>query len=301
VIDSSACVVHVIHAPTTTDLADTTFSLPGLSPGSVSTLVDTTTPAPGPFPVGAVFGVHGPFDAVYAAPTGVVVTFASRVTDGGVTSLNDSGVFSWSTGGTLTTHAREGDPTCAPTWPGAGATYADLYSTHRLGAAVVGGPAAAFAARSNGGVSNSAIVLNAGGCGGSTVIVAARGAATPAGGVYADLMSSVVELATSATGETVFVAPITGSPMFAVFTSSGDVVVRHRMADTALGASLAYLSGQHVNPAINSGGDVVFSARVIGISVSLLFDTPAILPELLAQRGQYARIDDLGNVVALFK
>jgi hypothetical protein len=284
-------------------IRDAVFGIPGLTPGGITTLVqDGITPAPAPFPEGAVLRVPRTLSAAYGTGPGVVVAFYAPVKGRGLNSNNGIGIFSWATGGTLTTHARNGDPDCAPPWPDAGPIYTSFRPSPS--AAALLGRAVAFVARSNGAVGkNTAIVLNESGCGGTNVVQAAEHSPTPLGGMYADLFAANKELAGAANGTTVFMASIlgvAGTPR-ALIRSTGDVVARVGSADTALGAAMVALAGREAT-AINSAGAVVFTTRLIGFyDRAVLYDTPAILPELVTlNRAAYLQIDELGNMVVGF-
>jgi hypothetical protein len=312
VIDPNACQAHVIYngidnssGQSQRAIRDAAFSLPGLTSGAITTLVqDYVTPAPPPFPDGAVMHLPStlPLSAAYGPGPGVVVAFYALVKGFGLVSGSGKGIFSWATGGTLMTHARSGDPSCPPPWPDAGAVYTS-FSPGPSAAATLG-RAVAFVARSNGARSkNSAIVLNESGCGGTNVVQAAEHSPTPLGGRYDDLRRGNKELAGAANGTTVFMANVLGigGTSRALIRSTGDVVARDGFADTALGAAMVGLAQSEAR-AINSAGAVVFAPKLSGFSGRpVLYDTPAILPELVTiNRSAYPQIDDLGNMVVCF-
>jgi hypothetical protein len=306
VIDPSACQAHVIYPDGKSGsmvIRDAAFSLPGLTLSGITTLVeDLTTSAPPPFASGAVLHLPStlPLSATYAPGPGVVVAFYAHARGPGLSSAanNRQGIFSWATGGTLTTHARTGDPGCPPPWPDAGAVYTSF--GHAPSAAALTGPAVAFVAHSSGAASkDTAIVLNESGCSGTNVVQAAEHSDTPLGGKYDDLMIAIQDLAGAANGTTVFMAKITGVPgtTRALIRSTGEVVARHGFADTALGAAVVGFSS-HPKPAINSAGAIVFTPHLSGFRTgTVLYDTPATLPELITLNGAYPQIDDLGNMV----
>jgi hypothetical protein len=301
VIDPNLCQAHVIYSDAGWQIRDAVFGIPGLTPGGITTLMQNgITPAPPPFPDGAVLRLPRTLSAAYGPGPGVVVAFHAPVEGPG--SSYGKGIFSWATGGTLTTHARSRDPGCPPPWPDAGRLYTSFRPTPS--AAALLGPAVAFVARSNGSWSrDTAIVLNQGGCGGTNVVQAAEDSSTPLGGRYGDLWVNK-ELAGAANGTTVFMAKIhdiAGTPT-ALIRSTGDVVARSGFADTALGAAVVRVFTPKAW-AINSAGAVVFTARLSGFydDRAVLYDTPAILPELVTLNGYaYQQIDELGNMVVGF-
>lgn len=300
VIDSNSCQAHVIHIDDGS-IRDATFTLPGLTPVAVTTLVQNlVTAAPPPFPSNAVLDLRTSaknVPAAYGTGPGVVVAFYALVRAPGSTTT--AGIFSWASGGTLTTHVRMNDSNCPPPWPEAGTVYVSARQAP-IAVALLG-PAVAFVARSDGpGSKNTGIVLNESGCGGTNVVQAAEHLPTPLGGRYDDLWTA--ELAGAANGTTVFKAGIIGvaGTTKALIRSTGDVVVRHGFADSALGATVVQAASNLIRPSINNSGAVVFAPHLTGLPPgAVLYDTPAILPELVTFYGAYPQIDDFGDIVAV--
>jgi hypothetical protein len=326
-IDPALCRAHVVFrgkangsgtSNQDTGIFDAVISLADFSLLGVSVIArEGVTTAPAPFPAAAVFNDFAsarPSAAYDAGLASIGAAFQAKVTGGGTGAGNDSGIF-LSTSLGLFTAAREGDSSCMPGWVGAGALYADFPST--LPALVGSGCGApfcvAYRAKSSVGpmASDSAIEVAQPltGCG-SASHAAVEGQATPAGGTFADLLSTtpIAYNGTPGVG-TAFVARIASLSGTSKAVFQGDpltgptiVVARHGQPDTPLSEGSVVLASDP-SPAVDALGDVAFVTAVSGFSSGLfLFNSTSANPaQLVSLGGHGPQIDRLGNMTARFR
>jgi hypothetical protein len=324
-IDPTTCTLHVIFraknipnpAAFDTTIFDALFTLPGYAPaGALLVAQEGTAPAPPPFPAGATFGdfpsslrIAADYDPSFG-PGGVVAAFRVQMIGGGLVPGNKTGVVIWEAppvGPFFLTAAHEGDPGCAPTWIGAGATY-DVFPP-AMEMAVSGnhfftgfGPNVFFRGKSLGGAPTSDTALvdvyPISGCGASTFSVA-EGGASPALGTYGNFSLST-PLATTAMGPfglVAYLAKEIGPAPKVLYTPFG--FVRQGFPDTTLGSG-----NVTIPPGLSVAVTPMLTTSAFNLSVngwtSGLFTNSGPGNQLLTWKGTNVQIDDAGNMTARF-
>ncbi|MBI4515801.1 MAG: hypothetical protein HY699_08295 [Deltaproteobacteria bacterium] len=314
--EAPACIAHVFFrakvegAPAASDtgIFAARFSLPGLAlVWTGAYFVEGGGGTALPFPAGSVWGdfpASTKIDAVSGAGSGTFkLGFRAQVTGAGVTNSNDTGLFLYrDESEALYTAAREGDPTCVPTWPGGGAVFDDFPASLPVVVADAGVPFAMFRAKSRGGpmASDTAIVVAypAPTCG--TVGAASENDLAPVGGLYADFPASTKVATTGGYG--VFTARVTGGPgaTKVLVLNLTTAVARQGMPDSALGALPISLPADP-GLTVNDAGTVMFNMTVSGYPTGLFAYNSGlgVVPAQAVTFGcRNAQIDDLGNSTA---